>query len=132
MTHTHTLEEIKALATRIAEEERPKVLSDAVLLRQIDHVANLMYEQTSDDEEFKIHRTEYNARKKDREKAMRQVLTDIRNKQTIEKQKVFYVPDFDAGKMYVYNEHGDLLEHRRLRPEERQTAIHQLPNAKVA
>lgn len=127
-----TLNEIKALATRTAQENRPANLSDSDLMRRMDILSNLMYEQESDDDEFKVHRTEYNARKKDRAESMRSVLKDIRAKQTMKEQTVYYVPDFDTGRMEIYNESGDLIENRRLRPEERQTSIHELPQMKAA
>ena len=127
-----TLNEIKALATRTAQENRPANLSDSDLMRRMDILSNLMYEQESDDDEFKVHRTEYNARKKDRAQSVRAVLSDIREKQTMKEQTVYYVPDFDIGRMEIYNESGDLIENRRLRPEERQTSIHELPQMKAA
>jgi hypothetical protein len=127
-----TLNEIKALATRTAQENRPANLSDSDLMRRMDMMSNLMYEQDSDDDEFKVHRTEYNARKKERAASIRAVLNDIREKQTMKEQTVYYVPDFDKGRMEIYNEFGDLIENRRLRIEERQTSIHELPQTKAA
>lgn len=127
-----TLNEIKTLATRTAVENRPSNLADSDILRATDIVANLMYEQDLDDEEFKLHRTEYTARKKERAQSMRTIFADIRGKQTMKEQTVYYVPDFDKLRMEIYNEAGDLIENRRMRPEERQTSIHDLPQTKAA
>lgn len=45
------------------------------------------------------------------------------------KGTLYYFSDHDEGYMYVYSEDGQMVEKRRLRPEERQTTIMSLKTA---
>lgn len=56
-------------------------------------------------------------------KRVKQLLTDIKNKYTSRKETVYLFADQKEGMMSVYDIEGELVDYRRLLPEERQSNI---------
>lgn len=54
---------------------------------------------------------------------------EIKTKRTTEKGTLYYLANQDSGYMETYNEAGEFIGKRRLRPEERQTRLYIPPMA---
>ena len=54
---------------------------------------------------------------------------EIKTKRTMEKGTLYHLANQDSGYMETYNEQGELIGKRRLRPDERQTRLYIPPKA---
>lgn len=57
----------------------------------------------------------------------KRLLTEIKTKQTDVDGTLFHMANHDDGMMEIYDQDGDLVSSRRLRPEEKQGTIFSLP-----
>jgi len=55
------------------------------------------------------------------------LLSEIRTSQRIEKGTLYHLANHESGMMESYNEHGELISTRRLRPDEKQAGLFPIP-----
>lgn len=79
--------------------------------------------------ELKAIQDEYKAKMKPFEVAKSQMILNLRSKVKTSMETVYLMANQVEGKMEIYDEKGVFLSSRKLRPEERQTNIHQMRQA---
>ncbi len=107
--------EMKVVRVDFTEEE--------MAARRVD-LAQARLNLDDENKTFAILRTAHNTVRKELEAESATILDDIRRQYVDVAKEVLLVPDYDANTMYIYRaDNGDLVESRRLRPDERQTAM---------
>jgi len=115
---------LKGRATRQGLQEIRIDFTGDQLAALKDDLARIELARDDEDERFAALRTAYNTERKRLKDLAREKKYAIRKRYVDEERMCLYVPDYDAGRMEVYEEAtGLLVESRRLRPEERQTTM---------
>jgi hypothetical protein len=78
-------------------------------------------------EEFAEIRKDFNKAASDLGKAITGALKDLRRGYTDNEETVFLVPDHDEDLMYIYDSKGQLIQSRKMYPDERQTKLIDMP-----
>ena len=86
-------------------------------------VADLSIDASVLEEEFQDVKDEHKAKLKPIKKGIRTALLLVRNKQIEDPREVYHVPNYSTGKMEVVDLAGEVIETRRMSPEEMQVSI---------
>lgn len=104
---------------------RPITADEKTLLRE-KHTDNAI--KLSDlKEEFDELKKQYKDNIDPFVQANKTLLSEIRTSQRIEKGTLYHLANYDAGMMESYNEAGEFISSRRLRPDEKQAGLFPLP-----
>ena len=109
-------------------EDGPYVRSlseDEIYQRRI-MVTDLFIKRRAIEEEKKAAIDEYKERLKPITEAMSEAISQIRTGLEERTGKQYLIADHENGDMNIYDEDGQFISRRRLRPDEKQTTIHQL------
>lgn len=79
------------------------------------------------DEEMKVARSVYKKEVTTLKEENRTYMQEIRTKQEQRKGTLFHMANHETGYMETYNEQGEFISTRKLRPNEKQTNIYQMP-----
>jgi len=75
------------------------------------------------EDEFKVVKDAYKADVKPLVEANKKLLTDIKMKKELIDGTLFHLDDQDKGIMTTYDEYGEFISSRRLKPEEKQARL---------
>ena len=94
-----------------------------------ENLTDEMIKARSLEEQFAQQKAAHKERIDPVNRGIAELLGIIRAKAIEVREECFLVPNYEAGMMEFYNANGELVDSRRLRPEERQTTIKQLNQA---
>lgn len=78
------------------------------------------------DDELSIIKDTYKGKMKPLQKENKQLLWEIKTRQTTVDGALYHLPNFDSGFMETYNEDGELIATRKLRPDEKQQTLYSI------
>jgi len=78
------------------------------------------------EQEAKVIAQQYKAKITDKKTELKDLSKSIRQRYSEVKGTAYFLPDQKEGKMYIYDSLGNLVEERRLRPEEKQADIFEI------
>jgi K+ transporter len=120
----------QANALKIDEGNYVKILTaDEIILRK-DTLAESSIKLSDLDEELDKIKKEYKEKMSPFKKEIAVLLTDIRHGQTIVNGNLYHLANHEDGILESYNEEGEFITSRKLRPDERQGGVFQLGMAK--
>lgn len=106
-------------------------LTDEELAVKKDELSNNMIEIARAEDAFAVKKSEHKAIIDPLAKGNKVLLSHIKTRQVEEYGTLYKIVDQDEGMTGFYNEKGELMESRRIRPDERQTTLRAL-NTKIS
>lgn len=122
-TDADRLEILTDSADHIEETTFYKDLSEDDLTVKRETFVENNIEISKHQEILDIAKAEYKANTKPLAMHNEILLTEIKTRKTTVKGKLFHIADHDSNVMNTYDEKGEFISSRRLRPDERQTRI---------
>jgi len=113
-------QQLQALAHTIESRVVPVQISEEEADFKRQKITEAILAQEQEDETFAEVRKEFTSRKKERAKKVRELSHELKNGY-VDRQVVCYdIADHEDGVMRTYDEYGNYVSERRLRPSERQ------------
>lgn len=116
--------EAEAYRTSLEEIERPYTQEELEAFKEELVDSSVKYAELH--AQMKAMQDEFKAKMKPFEVAKAQNIMFLRSKVKTTMETIYMMANHVEGKMEIYDEKGTFLSSRKLRPEERQTNIHQL------
>ena len=88
-----------------------------------ESLAGILIEVANEEADFELVKAEHNEKVKPKRIEAKLMLQEIKLKKAEVKGVVFHIADQEASIMNSYDEHGDFLGSRRLRPDEKQSRM---------
>lgn len=110
-------------ATKVEQTTYQKTLSQEELDIKREELADTCILLNAIDDEFKDMKEMFKKRTTPLKDANKQRLTEIKTKQVSLDGLLYHIPNYEDSMMEIYDGKGELVESRRLRPEEKQGRI---------
>lgn len=114
-------------AAKIENTNYQKTLTPEELAERREDLADNCIKLNKFEDELKEVKDDFKLKMDPLKQTNKRLLTEIKTKQTDVDGTLFHMANHDDGMMEIYDQDGDLVSSRRLRPEEKQGTIFSLP-----
>jgi len=118
---------LQSNAAGIYEGKYSRPLTDEEITKAKDELSQEVLTLMDLEADFKELKDAHKAKVKPHEETKKLLATQVRTKQITANGIVYDLPNYETGFMEIYNQDGELLSTRKLRPEEKQGNVFQLP-----
>jgi hypothetical protein len=129
LTANQRFEYLQTNAAKIEDGKYVKPLTEEEISAAKDQLTDNCIKLGDLGEEFDKLKKFYKEKMKPMRESNSMILTEIRTRQTIKEGCTYYLPNYPENVMESYNEEGEFLGSRRLRPDERQGNVFQINQA---
>lgn len=123
LTNEQRLRLLQDNAVSSEETKYYRELSEEDLVDKHKELSKNLIDLSHKEDEFKVVKDAYKVETKPLVEANKKLLTDIKMKKELIDGTLFHLDDQEKGIMTTYDEYGEFISSRRLRPDERQARL---------
>lgn len=114
---------LQETAAKVEQGTYQKVLDDDDLAGRREDLADNCIKLNKLEDELKEYKDDYKAQMEPLKNHNKTLLQEIKTKQTTKMGTLFHLANYEDGVMETYDQDGDFINSRRLRPDEKQGQI---------